>query len=53
MLTQYGKYGTHEANTRKGAEILAKQKPFVAKTSAKLLFVNRLKGKKRQNKFFH
>lgn len=28
------------------SEILAKQKPLIAKPSAKLLFVNRLKGKK-------
>ncbi|NWS29659.1 GPSM2 protein, partial [Polioptila caerulea] len=31
------------------SEILAKQKPLVAKTSAKLHFVNRLKGKKYKN----
>ncbi|XP_040854820.1 G-protein-signaling modulator 2 isoform X2 [Ochotona curzoniae] len=31
------------------SEILAKQKPLIAKPSAKLLFVNRLKGKKYKN----
>ncbi|XP_036623123.1 G-protein-signaling modulator 2 [Trichosurus vulpecula] len=31
------------------SELLAKQKPLIAKPSAKLLFVNRLKGKKYKN----